>query len=87
MIKSKRNGLVVVPSTALSRRWGELIRYEEKISKAQKEVEIPQKRLEVLRVEESLSAAERDFLIMQVEKDLGSAQKSLEAQKSDELEQ
>ncbi|KAF2189975.1 hypothetical protein K469DRAFT_51217 [Zopfia rhizophila CBS 207.26] len=87
MRKAERNGSVGVPETTFSGRWGELIRYKEKISQAQKEVEMTQKRLEALGVEESLSAVARDLLITQAEEDLESAQKTLEAAKSDELEQ
>ncbi|KAF2178440.1 hypothetical protein K469DRAFT_803217 [Zopfia rhizophila CBS 207.26] len=87
MRKAKRNGSVGVPETVLSKRAAEIVRYREKISQAQKEVDMAQKRLEVLRMEESLSAAARDMLITQAEEDLESAQKSLEAEKSDELEQ
>ncbi|KAF2259155.1 hypothetical protein CC78DRAFT_83114 [Lojkania enalia] len=87
MKKAKRNGSVGVPETAFSGRWGELIRYDEKILQAQKEVEMAQKRLDVLWVEESLSTAERNMLTEQAEEELESAQKRLEAEKSDELDQ
>ncbi|KAF2186090.1 hypothetical protein K469DRAFT_153811 [Zopfia rhizophila CBS 207.26] len=87
MRKAKRNGSVEVPETVLSKRAAEMVRYGEKTSQAQKEVDIAQKRLEVLRMEESLSAAARDMLITQAEGDLESAQKRLEADKSDDLEQ
>ncbi|KAF2181220.1 hypothetical protein K469DRAFT_692103 [Zopfia rhizophila CBS 207.26] len=87
MMEAKRNGSVGVPETVLLERAADMVMYREKISQAQKEVEMAQKRLVVLRIEESFSAAQRDMLIMQAEEDLESAQKRLEAEKSDELEQ
>ncbi|KAF2241936.1 hypothetical protein BU26DRAFT_162013 [Trematosphaeria pertusa] len=87
MGEAERNRSVGIHPNALLARWRELIEYKKKISQAQKEVDMAQKRLKVLRVEESRSAVEKDIMIAQAEEDLESAQKSLEAQKSDELDQ
>jgi hypothetical protein len=87
MRTAERNGSVGVTQTALLARSAELGRYNKKISQAQNEVEMAQKRLEAFGIEESLGAAERHMLIEQVEEDLESAQKRLEAEKLDELEQ
>ncbi|KAF2834207.1 hypothetical protein M501DRAFT_990484 [Patellaria atrata CBS 101060] len=87
MMKAKQNGSVGIPEAVLWKRAAEMVRYREKISQAQKEVEIAQKRLEVLGVEELLSTTERNILTEQAEEDLKSAQKRLEAEKSDEIEQ
>ncbi|KAF2175814.1 hypothetical protein K469DRAFT_52912 [Zopfia rhizophila CBS 207.26] len=84
--KAKQNGSVGVSEAVLLKRAADMVRYREKISQAQKEVEMAQKRLEVLRVEELLSTAERNILTKQAEQDLESAQKRLEAEKSDEME-
>ncbi|KAF2188839.1 hypothetical protein K469DRAFT_684140 [Zopfia rhizophila CBS 207.26] len=86
IMKAKRNGSAGVPFSVLSKRAAEMVSYDEKISQAQKEVDMAQKRLEVLRMEESLLAVEKDILITQAEEDLELAQKRLEAEKSDELE-
>ncbi|KAF1358570.1 hypothetical protein EJ07DRAFT_179791 [Lizonia empirigonia] len=82
--EAKYNGLVGMPSASLEVRWGELARYDEKISKAQNWVHIVQKWLEVLKVEESLSPFERETFLPQLEEELGLAQK---AGISHELEQ
>ncbi|RYN56248.1 hypothetical protein AA0117_g13255 [Alternaria alternata] len=87
MRKAERNGSVGVPEIAFSGRWRNLIEYDKKISRAQQEVNITQKRLNVLRFEKSLSDVKKDYMITRAEEDLESAQKRLKAEKSDELEQ
>ena len=87
VITFEKNGSVGVPRSVWSKPAAEMIRYDEKISQAQKEVEMAQKRWAVLGMEKSLSTAEKDMLTEQAKEGLKSAQKRLEAERSDEFEQ